>query len=383
MKKLFSVLFLMLLSLSLLAQNQASLDKEKLFDLYQSQKYGEAAVYLKNVYGDDVSDFKIITQIGYCYLMNGDNAEAEKFYTKAYQQQPQNLPVLFSIARLNSKRGNVEKAKFYYGEIVKIDSNNFSVYKLLASLYNSNKDSTKLIYLLKASKINPQEGDVAYDLADVYMKFQDREKAYQVLNVAIAADTGNIVLQKAILPVANFLKKYNEVISSGEKILLADADPNVIKDVAKAYYYVKNYQKAINLFKLLEVANMQNETTLYLTALCYRAIKNYPLATVYTKRTIDEGISTNTAEYYALLGLVYQENDKLSQANTAYKKGLEYKATPNIYYHLAVLYDTKLKQMKNARKYYNLYLKSKPNAKDNKEEIAFVKSRIEQMKLAD
>lgn len=383
MKKLFSVLFSLLLSLSLFAQNQASFDKEKLFDLYQSQKYGEAAGYLKSVYGDDVSDFKIITQIGYCYLMNGDNAEAEKFYTKAYQQQPQNLPVLFSIARLNSKRGNVEKAKFHYGEIVKIDSNNFSVYKLLASLYNSNKDSTKLVYLLKASKINPQEGDVAYDLADVYMKFQDREKAYQVLNVAIVADTGNIVLQKAILPVANFLKKYNEVILSGEKILLADADPNVIKDVAKAYYYLKNYQKAINLFKLLEVANMQNETTLYLTALCYRAIKNYPLATIYTKRTIEEGISTNTAEYYALLGLVYQESDKLSQANMAYKKGLEYKATPNIYYHLAILYDTKLKQMKNAQKYYNLYLKSKPNPKDNKEELAFVKSRIEQMKLAD
>jgi len=383
MKKLFSVLFSMLLSLALFAQSEPAFDKEKLFDLYQSQKYGEAAVYLKSVYGDDVNDFKIITQIGYCYLMNGDNAEAEKFYIRAYQQQPQNLPVLFSIARLNSKRGNVEKAKFYYGEIVKIDSNNFSVYKLLAGLYNSNKDSTKLIYLLKASKINPQEGDVAYDLADVYMKFQDREKAYQVLNVAIAADTGNIVLQKAILPVANFLKKYNEVIISGEKILLADADPNVIKDVAKAYYYLKNYQKAINLFKLLELSNMQNETTLYLTALCYRGIKNYPLATTYTKRTIDEGISTNTAEYYALLGLVYSESDKVSQANAAYKKGLEYKATPNIYYHLAVLYDTKLKQMKNAQKYYNLYLKSKPNTKDNKEEIAFVKSRIEQIKSTD
>ena len=108
MKKLFSVLFSMLLSLALFAQNQPSFDKEKLFDLYQSQKYGEAAVYLKSVYGDDVNDFKIITQIGYCYLMNGDNAEAEKFYTRAYQQQPQNLPVLFSIARLNSKRGNVD-----------------------------------------------------------------------------------------------------------------------------------------------------------------------------------------------------------------------------------------------------------------------------------
>ena len=63
MKKLFSVLFSMLLSLALFAQSEPALDKEKLFDLYQSQKYGEAAVYLKNVYGDDVNDFKILLTV--------------------------------------------------------------------------------------------------------------------------------------------------------------------------------------------------------------------------------------------------------------------------------------------------------------------------------
>ncbi|MFC3559811.1 tetratricopeptide repeat protein [Pedobacter jamesrossensis] len=383
MKKLFTALLSLFFGFSLFAQSQALLDKEKLFDLYQSQKYGEAAAYLKSVYGEENNDFKTIIQIGYCYLMNNENVEAEKFYTKAYQQEPKNLPVLFSLARLNTKRGNVDKAKFYYNQVVKIDSNNFSVYKLLAGLYTSNKDSLKLVYLLKASKINPQESDIAFDLADCYMDFQEREKAYNVLKVAISADTGNIILQKAVLPVANALKKYNEVILSGERILKVDADPNVIKDVARAYYYTKNYQKSINLFKLLELSDMQNEATLYLTALSYRAIKNYPMATAYTKRTIDEGISTNTAEYYSLLGLVYQESDKLTLANTAYRKSLEFKITPNIYYRMAVFYDTKLTKPKNALKYYNLYLKSKPNAKDNKEEIEFTKSRIETLKQAD
>lgn len=383
MKKLLLTLFSLLLSFFLFAQSQTILDREKLFDLYQSQKYGEAANYLKSIYGDNNEDFKIITQIGYCYIMDGNNIEAEKYYTKAYQLQPLSLPVLFSLAKLNAKRGNSAKAKFYYNEVVKIDSNNFTVYKQLANLYNSNKDSLKLVYLLKANNLNPKDGDIAFDLADCYLSFQEKEKAYKVLNIAIEADTGNVFLQKAILPVANGLKKYNEVILSGERILKADNDPNVIKDVARAYYYTKNYLKSINLFKLLELSNMQNEATLYLTALSYRAIQNYPMATIYTKRTITEGISTNTAEYYALLGIVYQECNKITLANAAYRKGLEFKAAPNIYYRLGILYDTKLMQPKNARKYYNLYLKSKPDIKDNKEEIEFAKSRMDLLKITD
>jgi len=383
MKKLCAILLSVLFSYGLSAQTAASVDKEKLFDLYQNQRYNEAANYLKGIYGEQIVDVKTLSQIGYCYLMSGNNVEAEKFYLKAYQQQAQNLPVLFSLASINSRRGQVEKAKLYYGEIVKIDSTNFTVYKQLAALYASNTDTMKLGYLKKANLINPVEGEVAYDLADVYVALQQREKAYKVLNVAMAADSGNIILQKALLPVANALKKYNEVIFSGEKILKVDKDALVIKDVAKAYYYTKNYAQAASMFKLIEAMGLQNEATLYYTALCYRAMKNFPLATTYTKKTIDEAISSNTADYYALLGLIYEETAKLAQAQTAYKKGLEFKATPTIYYRLALLYDTKYNQAKQAEKYYLLYLKSRPNAEIDKDEIKYVKARMEQLKTVD
>jgi len=384
MKKLLILLALFGLSLAGYAQNTGAVDKEKLFDFYQTQRYGDAAQYLKGIYGEEVNDFKTLSQIGYCFLMAGNNVEAEKFYGKAYALQPQSLPILFSLASINTKRGNTEKAKLYYGEIVNIDSNNFNVYKLLANLYGSPKDdSLKLIYLLKANLINPLEGDVATDLAEVHAAYQQYEKAYDVLNIAIKGDSDNLVLQRAKLPIANQLKKYSEVIASGEKLLKDGADAGVIKDVAKAYYYTRKYQKAIDLFKELEVAAMQNETTLYYTSLSYRALKNYTQAAIYTRKTIDEAISPNTSSYYSLLGLVYEENNQLALASAAYKKGLQFKATPTLYYRLAVFYDTRLKQEKNALKYYNLYLKSRPSVTDDKEEIKFSKDRIAQLNLTD
>nr|WP_276900978.1 tetratricopeptide repeat protein [Pedobacter kyonggii] len=383
MKKLLTLLVLFGLNLAGYAQNKTAVDKEKLFDFYQTQRYADAAQYLKGIYGEESNDFKTLSQIGYCFLMAGNNVEAEKFYGKAYALQPQNLPILFSLGSINTKRGNTEKAKLYYGEIVKIDSNNFNVYKLLANLYGSPKDSLKLIYLLKANQINPLEADVASDLAEIHSTYQEYEKAYNVLDIAIKGDSDNLVLQRAKLPIANQLKKYGEVIASGEKLLKDGADAGVIKDVAKAYYYTKKYQKAIALFKLLEVAAMENEATLYYTSLSYRALKDYPQAAVYTKKTIDEAISPNTSSYYSLLGLVYEENNQLTLANAAYKKGLQFKATPTLYYRLAVFYDTRLKQGKNALKYYNLYLKSRPSMVDDKEEIKFSKDRIAQLNLTD
>jgi len=380
MKKL--LIICMLFSLQALGQAQTSaIDKEKIFDLYQNQRYAEAGEYLKTSYGSETTDLKALTQIGYCFLMAGNNVEAEKYYAKADAIQPGNLPILFSLASINTRRGNTEKAKLYYGNIVKLDSNNFIVYKLLANLYLSDKDSLKMVYLLKANKLVPTDGDVAADLAAVHSVYQNYDRAYEVLNVAIKADPENLVLQRTKLPIANLLKKYDEVIASGESLLKDNKDASVIKDLAKAYYYTKKYDKAVTLFRQLEEMLMQNENTLYFTTLCYRNLKNYKMATIYAKKTIDEAISPNTSSYYALLGLAYEEDEKFTLADAAYKKGLQFNSNPNLYYRLATLHDTKFKRSKSAMNYYQLYLKSKPNPKNDAEEIKFVQARIEQMAL--
>lgn len=382
MKNIFYFLLLMVFSQQCYAQS-STVDQDKLLDLYQNQKYAEAALYLKNIYTDNTNNQKALIQIGYCFLMAGNNAEAEKFYSKAYQLQPQSLPVLFSLGSISTRRGNQQMAKKYYGEIVKIDSNNFSVYKLLANLYPSVKDSMRIAYLLKANRLNPNEADIAIDLAEVHGVSQEYEKAYHVLDVAINADSQNLVLQRAKLPLANQLKKYQEVITSGEILLKDGDDAGVIKDVAKACYYTKKYNQAIKHFSRLEKLLMQNENTLYFTSLSYRHLKNFKMAAIYAKKTIEEAISPNTASYYALLGLTYEENAQFKLANTAYKKGLQFKATPTLYYRLATLYDTKLRQPKPALNYYKLYLGSKPDAADDQVEIKFTKERIAQLHLTD
>ncbi|WP_343533025.1 hypothetical protein [Pedobacter sp.] len=357
---------------------QVVLDKEKLLEFYQNQRYAEAATYLNSIYPSETNDVKVLGQIAYCNMMAGKLVDAEKNYQRINEIQPKQIPILFNLANINSRRGNNKNAMLYLQEIIALDSANFNALKRLADYTDSL--ALKVRYLQKANKLNATEADVAYDLAAGYRKLKILQPAYDVLKIAIAADTGNFVLQQALLPVANQLNKYNEVVNVGEKLLKNGADANVVADVAKAYFFLKNYKKAISLYQMLEKTSMQTESTLYFTSLCFRELKNYDQAASYAKQTITEGISPNIAAYYNLLGGIYEEKQLFTAAGNAYKKGLEYQVNKNSYYRLGLLYDLKLKQTKSALAYYNLYLKSKELDKDDEPQVEYVKGRLSELK---
>ncbi|RZJ77102.1 MAG: hypothetical protein EOO47_17735, partial [Flavobacterium sp.] len=355
------------------AQNIA-VDKEKLLDFYQSQRYAEAAQYLQSIYPNDTQDVKALSQMAYCNMMAGKLPDAEKNYLKINTIQPNTLPVLFSLFNINARRGNKAKAKSYLEEVVKIDSTNFNAYKQIADYAET--DSLKLLYLKKANTINNTDADVAYELADQYNKSKMYQPAYDALAIAINADTSNFVLQQALLPIALQLNKYKEVVTNGERMLQASPNPKVLSSVARAYFFLKNYPKALSLFNVLEESSMQNETIFYFMSICYRELKNYEKATAYAKKTIEEGISGNTPLYYSLLGGILEERNQNQNAASAYKRGLTFDAYNTLYYRLGLLYDLKLNQSKNAVNYYNLYLKSKPDLEKEKQQIDYTKDRI-------
>lgn len=373
MKNWFVLLLILLYCAHLNAQT-VSLDKEKLLEYYQTQRYAEAAQYLQSIYPQDTQDVKALSQMAYCNMMSGRLPDAEKNYLKINTIQPNTLSVLFSLANINSRRGNDAKAKGYLTDIIKLDSSNFNAYKQLADMVDSTE--LKLTYLQKANRLNSADADVAHNLATVYRNLKQYEPAYEVLKVAIAADTGNFILQQAQLPIANQLGKYTEVIRVGQKLLQNGADVNVLKDMGKAYFFLKDYQKCLSFYKMLEDMGSQNETILYYMTLSYRELKNYDLAAVYAKKTIEEGISTNTGAYYSTLAGIYEYKNQFANALTTYKRGLTFGPSNTIYYRLGLLYDLNLMQPKNALTYYRLYLKSKPDPEKEKEQLVYIKGRI-------
>lgn len=368
------ILFFILFGFVNITAQSANVDKEKLLEYYETQRYAEAAQYLKNIYPEDTKDIKALTQMAYCNMMSGKLQEAEKNYLKVNAIQPNSLPVLFSLAGINSRRGNVVKTKGYLLQIIQVDSINFMAYKQLAGV--EDHADTKLKYLKKANALNATDPDAAYDLALFFRGLRQYQNAYDVLKTAITADPENFTLQQVQLSVANLLGKYEEVIEVGEKLMKNKTDVNVISDLGQAYFYVKDYQNCIKMYTILEDLDFQSESTLYFKALSYRELKDYNNALIYTQKTIEEGISKHTALYYAALAGIYETKDQSNDALIAYKRGLTFNGANIIYYRLALLYDLNLKQPKNALTYYMMYLKNKPNEEKEKEQIDYAKARI-------
>jgi tetratricopeptide (TPR) repeat protein len=381
MKTLTYFFFLLCLPTVLPAQQRLSVDQERLLELYQSQRYLEAANYLHTIYSTETEAPKELSQLGYANMMAGNLAAAEKSYQKLYLLQPGSVPVLFNLASISRRRGDEAKAKTFYLEIIKIDSLNFNVYRQLAAMIEMPAAPEKIHYLKKANTIQPTHADVAFDLATGLNMIKKNDSAYAVLQTALTADTLNLALLKAKMPICIALEKIDETLKTGNLLMMAgDSSGFVLNNMGKAYYSKKNYTKALEMFTTIEKMQQQNESTLYYTSICYRELNDFTRATDYMKMAIKEGISPYTSKYYKVLGEIYEKNAMVKNARQSYYKSLEFENDGGVYYNLALLNDFKLNNRKAALQYYNQYLASKPNPDKLKDVIEYVKFRIEELK---
>jgi len=374
MKYIFSTLLLLCLHIGAFAQNKA--DDALLLDYYQNQRFADAADYLKSVYAEPVTDTKALSQLAYTTNMAGRLPEAEAYYQRIYDIDSTRLGTLFSLGNINMRRGNTIKAELYYKRIAARDSTNFMVYKQLAQLSLDKADfGSQIAYLQMANKINPAEPDVAADLANRYIEIKLLPQAEKVLTLAVVADPENIVLLESLMKLSFAQKKWPETIDVCNKLIKAGNNASgMLTKLGISYFNLKNYACAIESFASI-AQPAQNEYTYYYTAMCYKAMKDHKQAVVFLQKAIKEGISQSIASYY---GEIADSNEKLAQykkAVLAYQKGLQFDDSPMIYYSLASLYETNLKDNKSALKYYKKYLASKP-PREQQAYIAYAKSRV-------
>lgn len=373
------VLFLFLLLTvyhHVFAQQTLGIDHALLLDYYQNQRFGDAYEYLKKTYTEPVNDTKALANLAYTSRMAGKLADAENYYQRFYDKDSSNISVLFNLGSINVSRGNNEKAVVYYKKILARDSTNFSVYKQLATLSQSLYDTVIYSnYLQKANTLNPQEPDVAYDLGRLYIAFKKYNKAAMVLDKAIQADTANLILLKGRAEVYFLLKKYPETINSCTKLIQSgEKNAFIVNWLGISCYKLRQYRQCIAAFQLLS-NDMQSEATYYYMAMSYKALDDQPNAVIYFQNSIRQAISPNVANYYSELADSYDRQHQLKRAASAYQKSLQFNETPLIYYSLAFLYDTELKDKKSALRFYKKYLASNP-PKEEQKYMDYTSSRI-------
>lgn len=370
----FLLIFSIFSSSLLVHAQQNKVNDALLIEMYENQRFAEAADYLKKNYLEPITDPKILSRFAYTNRMAGKLPEAEGYYLRIYEKDSTNVPVLLSLAGIQIKRENDNKALFYYEKAIKIDTVNFIVYKQLGRLYLGKPDTANALKnLQKANLIHPEEADVAADLSLLLINMKKIAQAQLVLNHALAADSTNFLLLKCLAKLTYTNDRFKETIKTCEKLkILGDNSGEVLNMLATSYYMDKIYDCAIENFSSLTA---QSERTFYLTAMSYKALEKYKLAADYFDKTLREAISPYSNIYYNEKAGAYEKIKEFKSAAEAYKKGLFFKEKELIYYKLACLYDRDLNDKRLAVKYYKKYLEAKPPVKQQVY-INFTQSRI-------
>lgn len=370
------ILFLLCFFQPSFSQDTAKLNNGLLLEYYQNQRFDEAAAYLKKTNPEPITDIKILKALAYCTQMDSKLPEAESYYERIYAIDSTSTAVLFSLGSINLRRGNSQKAEVWYKKIILKDSSNFIVYKQLAKISADKKDiAFEIFYLQKANQLNPEDADVASDLADFYTALKNYGGAEKVLTQAINADPDNMLLLQSLVKLEYHQENWPATANNCEKLVaLGDMSGAVLTEMGIAYYNINDFECGIESFGQID-DNEQNETTCYYTGACYKQLKNYTKALEYFQKTIDKGISPNINSYFTEMADTYESIKNYKKAELAYQKALQFSVTPLTYYQLGNLYDTELKNRKKAVLYYKKYLASKPPLKQSKY-VVYAKSRM-------
>ena len=362
-------------------QQPAKADETLLLEYYQSQRFADAADYLKKTYPEPVTDTKALTQLAYTSQMAGKLADAEGYYQRIYDRDSTNITVLFNLGAINIRRGNNLKAEVFYKKIVQRDTSNFMVYKQLAIIASDQGDQPDyLAYLVKANRLNTGEPDVASDLSDEYVSLQRQNDADSVLSKAIVADPENAVLLLSRLKLVYAQGKWEDTKNTALQLKqLGNRSGYVLTKLGIAYYNLKDFVCTIE--SLADISDQeQSETSFYIAALAYKAMKHQTEAAQYLAKAINAGISPNIANYYSEMADSFENLDNFKMALFAYQKALQFEEKPITYYMIATIYDTDLKDKKMARLYYRKYIADKPPKKQEKY-LAYAQSRISALAL--
>ena len=362
------------------AQQPQGSDDSRLLDYYQSQRYAEAADYLKQSYPEPITDMKVLAKLAYASQMAARLVDAEGYYQRIYDQDSTNTAVLFNLGGINLRRGNNLKAEVYYKKILQRDTTNFVVYEHLGKIsFEKGEQANMITYLTKANKINPAEPDVASDLSNILVVFKQYQQAADVLNKAIAIDPENVELLMSLLVLDATQDKYSDTKNTCLTLIkLGNHSSYVLTKLGAAYYNLKQYECCVAT--LADIPDMEKgETSCYLAGLAYEELKDYRMAIENFAKAIEIGISPNIASYYGEIAGSNENLLKYKKAASAYQKALQFAESPTIYYLLANLYDSKLKDKRNAVIYYKKYVASRPDPK-KQTYLAYAKSRIEQLK---
>lgn len=355
-----------------------SVDRNRVMEYLQDQRYEEAIAYLKP--GIDTNSAREVALLAYTYYQAGKVSDAAAAYQKVLLLDSNYVSAHQYLATILMQQDQTLGAIGHFKRIVALQPLNAAAWKQLSFAgFSGHLDDSAFNWLNRAYELKPSDARVVARLAEEWLDRKDYNAADSLLNLFLAKDSGSpVVIMTAAR--TSFLKKdYLRTLSFGHKLMeLNIASPNTFIYVASACYNLQQYQECIGVYEYLKARNAGSENIIYYAALAETQLKHYKESNELLKLCISMALSPSLDNYYSGMAVNYEATANYKPAIASLDTAYYLFHRPLRQYSIGRIYEAHLKNEAVALRYYRKYIQLyKPEATAEEKDIyKYLKARV-------
>lgn len=374
-------IYILILWGCLLAGNYAaaqSVDRNRVMEYLQDQRYDEAIAYLKP--GIDTTNAREVALLAYTYYQAGRITDAFISYEKVLFLDSNYVSAHQYLATIHMQQEQILGAISHYKRITALQPLNATAWKQLSFAgFAGHADDSAFIWLNRAYELKPSDSRVVARLAEEWLDKKRYNTADSILNIYLSTDSGSaVVLMTAAR--ASFLKKeYPRTLIFGHKLMEQNiASPNTFLYVASACYNMQKYEECVGVFEYLKARNATSENIIYYAAMAYTQLKKYEESNTLLRLCISMALSSSLDNYYSGMAINYEATGKYKPAIASLDTAYYLFHQPLRQYSIGRIYDTHFKNEAAAQRYYKKYLQlyKREATEEEKEIYKYLKLRM-------
>lgn len=270
---------------------------------------------------------KNIIQEGFALKNKGYYKRAIEVFYKALEFDSNSLELLQEIAELYYLLGNEEKALSYIEQILNKDAQNIVALKFLKKIFevkgalNEAEQTAKNIYCISRKNA---------DLVEIFKLLIEQNKFDEVFEYKIDAPSSFVLLE--IAKAHYFKKEYEKALDILINITDIKEDKEYILLLGEVYYALKMRDKCIDLANCFVIEDSTSEQ-LNFVGLVELYLENYKKAIACFQKAIKK--DSKNSEYYFNLANVFFKQGDLASAKKQYNMAISLSPN-NQHYHFAL-----------------------------------------------
>ncbi|GAA3916522.1 hypothetical protein GO495_19600 [Chitinophaga oryziterrae] len=365
--------------LSFGAARGQSIDRNRVMEYLQDQRYEDAIAYLKQGINDN--NPRELALLAYTYYQAGKISEAAGNYGKVLLLDSNYVPAHQYLATIQMQEDLPLAAMVHYKRIVTLQPQNATAWKQLSFAgFAGQVNDSAFAWLCKAYELKPSDPRVVSRLAEEWLEKKRYNTADSIINRYLTADSTNPYVLMTGSRTSFLKKEYPRTLQFGQKLIAQNnVSVNTFLYVIAACYNMKKYDDCVSVYEYLDARHATSENIIYYTAMAKTQLKKYGESNTLLKQCISMGLSASLDNYYTGMSANYEATGQYKPAIASLDTAYYLFHQPLRQYSIGRIYDARLNNEATALRYYKKYLQLyKPDATGEEKEIyKYLRSRIE------